>query len=583
MNFSGWLKSKEDEKTVTMKHPSGHEMRIIKKSLPKLHLEALKRIKMSDGGSVNHYADGTPDAPISAPEMQPSQQADVQLQEPQPVPKTGTSFINDRANPIPGIDLEQQGNREKANIEGQISQQRIPLDEANIQQTRNIADQDVQDANEMSRNANETLGHSLGPMAVIKPNAYLENQSAGQKTTQALSLFLGGLGGGVSGRGGNVAQDFLDKQIDRNIAAQQQNNTNRMSVFHGYMDVYHNKNIATNLARIHQGDMLAQQSQLLTDKFGTSTADAQNKILQGQLAEKRNQLMVDTLGRLHSLRNTGATLGGGQNSPSLGVNTSMNGPRQALPTASVPVGVNQATAPPTMGQRADKFLMGDDEAQAGPLKTPQTAPDEDQILRPDWIEQLKSLDYTPKAKEQSKDITNNIERIQQSEKGLRSISEKFPRLKDEDSYSRWLAEKINPHAVGGALAAGVGALGAAGIIPTFGASSLAALPGAVGAGIGGEALGNMVKQGLTASAGQTGAQYDSDKSSLFKDIAVALHGANVSSEQIEDVVNKNTPTIWDDKETYDRKLSNIKQFIRNNTSTTLAEKWDLNKEWRKNK
>jgi hypothetical protein len=56
----------------------------------------------------------------------------------------------------------------------------------------------------------------------IKPESFLENRSVPARVSSAIGLILGGAGAGLTG-GPNMALDFLNKQIDRNIRAQEEN------------------------------------------------------------------------------------------------------------------------------------------------------------------------------------------------------------------------------------------------------------------------------------------------------------------------------------------------------------------------
>lgn len=53
MDLKDWVKTSEDEKTVTMKHPKGHSMTIAIKALPKIQAEQIKRLKLAKGGGVS--------------------------------------------------------------------------------------------------------------------------------------------------------------------------------------------------------------------------------------------------------------------------------------------------------------------------------------------------------------------------------------------------------------------------------------------------------------------------------------------------------------------------------------------------
>ena len=49
LDFSKFKKISEDDKTVTMRHDKGHEMRILLKNLRPIEREQIKRIKLAAG------------------------------------------------------------------------------------------------------------------------------------------------------------------------------------------------------------------------------------------------------------------------------------------------------------------------------------------------------------------------------------------------------------------------------------------------------------------------------------------------------------------------------------------------------
>lgn len=53
MDFRGWEKIEEDQKSVTMRHPKGHTMTIAIKALPKIQQEQIKRLNFAKGGRVS--------------------------------------------------------------------------------------------------------------------------------------------------------------------------------------------------------------------------------------------------------------------------------------------------------------------------------------------------------------------------------------------------------------------------------------------------------------------------------------------------------------------------------------------------
>lgn len=54
----------------------------------------------------------------------------------------------------------------------------------------------------------------------IDPNKYWNDKSTGEKIMTAIALVLGGIGGGMTGRGGNAALDVMNNAISRDVEAQ---------------------------------------------------------------------------------------------------------------------------------------------------------------------------------------------------------------------------------------------------------------------------------------------------------------------------------------------------------------------------
>lgn len=65
----------------------------------------------------------------------------------------------------------------------------------------------------------------------IDPNAYMNKMSTGEKVGTVIGLMLSGLGSGLSGQP-NMAMDFLDKQIDRDIKGQMANLDKKGTLLH---------------------------------------------------------------------------------------------------------------------------------------------------------------------------------------------------------------------------------------------------------------------------------------------------------------------------------------------------------------
>ena len=111
-----------------------------------------------------------------------------------------------------------------------------------------------------------------------------------------------------------------------------------------------------------------------------------------------------------------------------------------------------------------------------------------------------------------------------------------------------------------------------GAIPLSGGLSAVGAPALIGAGATGgaalgEGVGHALKGGLEFAGGNKEKQYQSLKSELKKMIISAL--PNASAGEVDDIVERQTPGIRDDEETYDTKLKAIKDFIKTKTPRDL--------------
>jgi hypothetical protein len=124
----------------------------------------------------------------------------------------------------------------------------------------------------------------------IDPRAYLENMSTGQKVATAIGMLFGGIGSARTGAP-NYAVDFLNKQIERNIQAQQSRMDQQKTLLGANEEIYKDKTNALTATRINMTDSMMHQAQLAAAQQGTPTADAIFKQKAADWAFQRSQLM----------------------------------------------------------------------------------------------------------------------------------------------------------------------------------------------------------------------------------------------------------------------------------------------------
>lgn len=353
----------------------------------------------ADGG-VAHYDEGTSDAPVSesdvpAQEDQDGTQAPVhngspivinvgqaqpqgQNQVPQPeLPQTppppATASIPAEAQKTLGsIDQQKAAIQGQAEIEAAKAKAAEPAIAENIQSQRELQ-QSAQNALDNVNQHVDDFNSYMDKNGIINPKHYQENMTSGQKVSTAIGLFLGGMG--VPFGGHNYAFDFLNKQIDRDIAAQGQNIENKKTVLGAYQQLYGENTAAIAAARATMDHIYAKRIEQSAIQLGTPQAKVNAQI-------GITKLMQDSVEK-----------------------------RQEA-AALLSNGVNQPNKQPDHPNGANNV--------------PQ-APNE-HILRPDSNDIFKKIQYDPTLKPYAAQIAEQKAKADLADKALDVINDKFPAM-----------------------------------------------------------------------------------------------------------------------------------------------------------
>jgi hypothetical protein len=342
-----------------------------------------------------------------------------------------------------------------------------------------------------------------------------------------------------------MAYDYLNKQIDRNIQAQKDRFGQAQTVWGAYKDLYGNEQVANNLARVHQLDMLNTQGQMTAAQLGTPTAAKNYADLASKLTAEKNKLYLDSAGNLASTPNMG-----GSGSTQSGQTNIGQGPMSPSDVASL-----------------KNSLIGPPEANASIPQKEQYS--DSHILVPNANDILHSnVQYGgSKAREDYPAAEQQLRNAQIADRSMEKITALFPQIKSKANYAGAIGSAINPHAIA-AVAGGLGAL--AGAIPTGGIGA------PVGAGIGaaiGEGAGHALKGAADLVGGNKEIQYQALKGELKKLIIAAL--PNASGSEIDDIVEKQVPGVRDNDETGRIKLNAIREFIKTKTPRDLLDNYKM--------
>lgn len=192
----------------------------------------------------------------------------------------------------------------------------------------------------------------------INPNHYMESLGTGQKMMTAIGLILGGAGGGT---GPNPALDFMNKQIDRDIAAQHANLGKTMSLLAANMHRFSNVRDAADMTKAMITGLYADKLDQAAASTGDLMAKARANAASGQLKQSIAPLAFSLAMRRALARPS--TGGLKQEDPASYVNFAQ-GPDEAKKGALVEIGNAQNAQ-----KNRDEILKNFDIAANSPLKS----------------------------------------------------------------------------------------------------------------------------------------------------------------------------------------------------------------------
>ena len=143
----------------------------------------------------------------------------------------------------------------------------------------------------------------------VNPNQYWENMSVPNRILANISIALGGVAGGISGKGGNMALDQINKQIDKDIDSQKANMNQGNNLLSKNLDITHDLDQATALTRSQLTAITGAMVASTTASATAPEAAANGQMLLGKLKEQAAQQNAQ-LAMMYAKSNLGA--GGGQ-------------------------------------------------------------------------------------------------------------------------------------------------------------------------------------------------------------------------------------------------------------------------------
>lgn len=135
----------------------------------------------------------------------------------------------------------------------------------------------------------------------VNANHYVENMSAGEKVATSIGLLLGGFSAGFGG-GENPALEYINKQIERDIASQQARKEQQKTILGANEQFFKDSILAQNQTRINMNDIYDRKIQLAASKLGTPQAKANADAAHAKFALENAELLQKNASRAAMLQ-----------------------------------------------------------------------------------------------------------------------------------------------------------------------------------------------------------------------------------------------------------------------------------------
>lgn len=555
-------KVSSDDKMTVFKHDMGHEIKIAHARLSPKMLKEIQDLPMK-GQKPQKFAEGSGD-------VQPDPQPNASPSDSTTPPQAPVVVNVNGGQGQPSSNQDWQGSSGVAAPTGQTGAMPTPPaplqdDSANSPPSQPVESSPVAattpaPVQPMVPPAPPTAGQILTqPVSEGDALTHLNDQTAklradfnnGQITPETYSqlfnkkdtlgkigtifgLLVGGAGAGLSHQP-NALLGMMDKEIDRDLEGQKQTKSNQFNALN--LAENHYRNEVQSHFTAQQGANTEAATRLANVNTQTAASNLKKTLLE-------NAVYQEQIKRLGLLPQGAPMAQKGQ--AAIGV----------LGNA-----INQQQAQRNQ-QTAQQIAANGQQVQSqGPGQAP---PSNDHILSPDAEQKYQQLLYDPsKTPAQKQAIQDQYLSGVQTDKAIDQVNELFPQLMAKRTWGGYLANKVNPNAVGEVAGLGAEAAGIAGAIPTAGTSLLGAVPGALAAGALGKGAGTALKQGLTAMGGHQEVEYQNAKDALTTIIGGALGpNSHLTPTEIGGIAEQYIPTKTDNEESAKDKLEKLKTKIK---------------------
>lgn len=250
---------------------------------------------------------GPPSPTVAGPQTE-QEAAQAEQQKISQIP--GPDFLQGYQEAQAGYQKQQGAESAFANAQAKAAADRLAADQALFKSAQNRTDTWLKQRDAIIQDIKNQH---------INPNHYMESMSTGKKVGTAIGLIMGGIGSGLTHQS-NAALDFLNKQIDRDVAAQQMKLGKSKTILSALHEQLGDLNAATTVARDAQANIYA-------DKLAQAAGQTSDQAAKARLLGASAQLKMKTAPEMQNLIWTNALYDhlNNPNSPAMNTEAGLNG------------------------------------------------------------------------------------------------------------------------------------------------------------------------------------------------------------------------------------------------------------------
>jgi hypothetical protein len=240
LDFSGWKKIKEGPDSTEFQHADGHTMQVAHKSLSPQLKKQLKSLPahMAEGTEepIATMEDGSAEItpaqpgglfeqgvlPGADPNATPEEEINPQLKDP-----VTASQVAESGAQIQGLEGQQAATTGIAQEEGKIAEQQAP-DVKHAANEQQGIEQNLQASQQKMQGVFNDAVQAMNK-GEIQPQHLFQGKELPQRIGTAISLILGGMGGGILHQENPVLKQ-MNQEIQNDLQAQQLNKTNKLNL-----------------------------------------------------------------------------------------------------------------------------------------------------------------------------------------------------------------------------------------------------------------------------------------------------------------------------------------------------------------